>query len=202
MYYVNEFIENEIIINKSRFIALLFPVKDAIEITEKIIFTKKKYPKATHYTTGYILGEKGETGGSSDDGEPSGTAGMPIFEILKKYQVTNVLCVVVRYYGGVKLGAGGLIRAYSKSASEVLKIASLYEKKEKKIFQITVEYSLYESIKKLVEENGVITDQQFLENVLIHFYSNNNDTLFLNDYYHLVKLDEIGSQIIKIFKQN
>ena len=78
------------------------------------------FPKASHYCSASLFGKGLEHATSSDDGEPSRTAGIPILEILKHHDITNVLCVVVRFFGGVKLGAGGLIRAYAKAANEVL----------------------------------------------------------------------------------
>ena len=110
---------------------------------------KEEYPNATHYCTAYVIGKNGEYGHYNDDGEPSGTAGMPMFDVLRKNDLTNVAVVVVRYFGGIKLGAGGLVRAYSKSVSENLKIAEVVEIIEYKFIKLSFDYSLL----KLVERN-------------------------------------------------
>ena len=108
---------SEIEINKSRFITLLYRVRSIDMVKEKLDLVKDLYKDATHYCYGYIIDDNKK---SSDDGEPGGTAGVPIMEVLLKNDLNYVLCVVVRYFGGIKLGAGGLVRAYSKSVSSSL----------------------------------------------------------------------------------
>ena len=108
---------SEIEINKSRFITLLYRVRSVDMVKEKLDLAKSLYKDATHYCYGYIIDDNKK---SSDDGEPGGTAGVPIMEVLLKNDLNYVLCVVVRYFGGIKLGAGGLVRAYSKSVSSSL----------------------------------------------------------------------------------
>lgn len=108
---------NEIVINKSKFITIIMPLFDALDVKNYLDEIKKVYKDATHYCFGYIVDNLEK---ASDDGEPNGTAGMPILNVLKNNDLTDVLCVVVRYFGGVKLGAGGLVRAYSSSAREAL----------------------------------------------------------------------------------
>ncbi|MBR2677965.1 MAG: YigZ family protein [Bacilli bacterium] len=123
MKTIKENIINEIIIKNSRFIALVYKLNsnDISSILEEI---KESYPKATHYCYGYIYNEYKK---SSDDGEPTGTAGAPILNVLEKEKLNNILIVVVRYFGGIKLGAGGLIRAYTKAVTEALKLANYTE---------------------------------------------------------------------------
>lgn len=111
-------IENEIIIKKSKFITKLYNIEDVNEISPIIEELKKEYKKATHICFAYIVNGQEK---AVDDGEPSGTAGRPILNVLQKRKENNKLIVVIRYFGGVKLGAGGLVRAYTKSASEILK---------------------------------------------------------------------------------
>ena len=113
---LNDYI-SEIEINKSRFITLLYKISSVDEVKEKLEITKEKYKDATHYCYAYVVDDNKK---SSDDGEPGGTAGVPIMEVLLKNDLNYVLCVVVRYFGGIKLGAGGLVRAYSKSVSSSL----------------------------------------------------------------------------------
>ena len=134
---------NEIIINKSRFITVLTNINDINEVKFKIENIKKEYKDATHYCFAYIINNHEKC---SDNGEPSGTAGMPILNVLKQNNLTNTLCVVIRYFGGIKLGAGGLIRAYSTSASEALNKAIITNLKEG--YNITIEFT-YEEIKQI-----------------------------------------------------
>lgn len=116
-------ISNEIIINKSTFINFLVPVHSVDEVTNYLSTLRKKHKDASHHCFAYIIGDNQEIQKYSDDGEPSKTAGMPMLEVLKKHELTNILNVSVRYFGGIKLGAGGLARAYTKSCSESVKLA-------------------------------------------------------------------------------
>ncbi|MBR3198464.1 MAG: YigZ family protein [Bacilli bacterium] len=136
-------ISDEIIVNKSKFITILYPIINDDEINKNLIEIKNEYTGATHYCFAYIVNGKEKC---SDDGEPSGTAGTPILNILKNNDLTNVLCVVVRYFGGIKLGAGGLVRAYANSVKEALNKCSFgilvpgYE--------VTIEFD-YDNIKSI-----------------------------------------------------
>ena len=111
--------ENEIVIERSRFITHVFYVETEKDAKDALSAIKKKYQDATHNCYAFVT-DFGLTSRSSDDGEPSGTAGAPIMEVLKNQKLINTLVVVTRYFGGIKLGAGGLVRAYGKSASEAL----------------------------------------------------------------------------------
>jgi uncharacterized YigZ family protein len=113
---------------RSKFLAFAFPVENEAEIKEKIAFLKKKYHDARHHCYAYILGADKSVYRMNDDGEPSGTAGRPIHGQLLSKEVTNVLIVVVRYFGGVKLGTGGLRVAYKMAAKEVLEKSQIIEK--------------------------------------------------------------------------
>lgn len=122
MKSINEKVINEIVINKSRFICVLVGVNDKSLVSGIIDDCKRDFKDATHYCYGYIIGSYLKC---DDDGEPSGTAGNPILNVLENNELTNVLAVVIRYFGGVKLGAGGLVRAYSKCVSEAINLASI-----------------------------------------------------------------------------
>ena len=111
-------ITNEIEIKKSRFITYLYNIDDETKVNEIVDNIKKEHKKARHVVFVYKIGS---TAKINDDGEPKGTAGMPIFNVIEKNNLNNILIVVVRYFGGIKLGAGGLFRAYSNSASEIIK---------------------------------------------------------------------------------
>ena len=117
MKTIKEEKESEIIINKSKFISIITKVETIDEVKDILIKNKKKYKGATHYCYAYIINGYQKC---SDDKEPSGTAGLPILNILKTNELNYILCVVVRYFGGIKLGAGGLVRAYSSSVKEVI----------------------------------------------------------------------------------
>ena len=116
MKTIDSIFTNEIIIKNSRFITILFPIHDD-NISEIINQVKIDYPKATHYCYAYITECHQK---ASDDGEPGGTAGLPMLNVLIKEEMINVLAVTIRYFGGIKLGAGGLVRAYTKSVKEAI----------------------------------------------------------------------------------
>lgn len=143
MKSIKEEITNEIIINKSRFITVLTNINDINNVKEKLENIKKEYKDATHYCYAYIINNHEKC---SDNGEPSGTAGMPILNVLKQNNLTNILCVVIRYFGGIKLGAGGLIRAYSNSVSEALNKTTITNLVNG--YNITIEFP-YENIKQI-----------------------------------------------------
>ena len=126
MKTISKNIENEIIINKSRFICKLVKVYSEEDVMNALNSAKEEYKDATHYCYSYIIDN---TERFNDDGEPGGTAGMPILNVLKQNELNYVLCIVIRYFGGIKLGAGGLVRAYTKSASECLNVSTLKELK-------------------------------------------------------------------------
>lgn len=126
-YTIFEPTKNEIVIEKSHFICTLSKVHSEIEAQEFIKQQKKQYWNATHNCSAYIIGENSVAERSSDDGEPSGTAGLPMLEVLRKNSLYDVAAVVTRYFGGIKLGAGGLIRAYTMSVAEAVKKAGLAE---------------------------------------------------------------------------
>ena len=184
MKTVKENIENEIIINKSRFITLLIKINNPDEIEKNLKEIKKKYKDATHYCYAYIIGNKEKC---SDNGEPSGTAGMPILNVLKQNDLTNILCIVIRYFGGIKLGAGGLIRAYSTSASEALNKAIITNLVNG--YNITIEFS-YDNLKQidyLLKNIDIKKDYQ--TNITYNF--NITETKFNQIENELTKLSKI-----------
>jgi uncharacterized YigZ family protein len=146
----------EQIINKSRFIAYLYPVDNVEEAMAILGQIRKKHYDATHNCYSYIIGIDNLTAKSSDDGEPSQTAGVVIFEVLKKNNLTNVLAIVTRYFGGIKLGAGGLIRAYGSSVSEALKIAEILKIEKLLTAEIITDYSYINIIQRLLENYEII----------------------------------------------
>lgn len=133
--------EYEIVIEKSRFIAHISRAETEEEATEFIQSIKKKHWNATHNCSAYLIGEHDLIQKANDDGEPSGTAGVPILEVLKKRKLKDTVVVITRYFGGIKLGAGGLIRAYGKSTSEGLNATGIVERKLMKVVHIKVDYT-------------------------------------------------------------
>lgn len=145
---------HELIINKSRFITYLYKVKTENEVITYLNKLKKEYKDATHICYAYILPNKEKY---FDDSEPNGTAGIPILEVLKKNNLTYIACFVIRYFGGIKLGSGGLVRAYSNSCSLALKQTNI--KKIENLFKIKLEISYQDH--KLLEK--LITVENILE---------------------------------------
>lgn len=202
MNYIESKIENEVIINKSRFITYLMPVKDIDAVNTSLSEIKKLHYNATHHCYAYILDNQ-NIQKSSDDGEPAGTAGMPILKVLLTHELDQVLCVVVRYYGGIHLGKGGLIRAYSGGASEALKKASFYKEALRMRYQMTIEYSLYDQVNYYLSEHAVVIDTQFTDTVLIDFYLHDNNLDQLLDYFnHQFTVVELGDVVVKLPQQS
>ena len=131
-------VESEINVKKSQFICHLFPTKTKKESKEIILKVNEQYSDATHNCTAYIVSD-GE--GFDDDGEPGGTAGKPMINVLRKNELHNVTAVVTRYFGGIKLGAGGLVRAYSKSVLEAINEAEILEVELYDVYKLIFEYS-------------------------------------------------------------
>ena len=142
---------------KSVFIGCISPVSDEAAAKSFISEIKKCHPDATHNVFAYIL-EGTEIARFSDDGEPQGTAGMPVLEVLKREGLCGVAAVVTRYFGGTLLGAGGLVRAYAKAAKMAVDAAGICEFRPFTEFRLTVEYTYYEKIKKELEPRGIKLD--------------------------------------------
>lgn len=140
----------ETVIKNSRFIAEAFTVRTQAEAKDKIHQQKLRYPDATHVCHCFVLGPKAETCGMSDDGEPSGTAGRPMLDVLKGSGVTNILVTVTRYFGGTLLGTGGLVHAYGGCVKSVLEVCQTEELVEKSSFMFSSDYNFYDAIKRLL----------------------------------------------------
>lgn len=158
---------HEYIVDKSRFITTIYPCTTEEEAQAFIGRINKEFWDATHNCTAYALGPKQEQQRSSDNGEPSGTAGKPMLEVLKKTGVTNVAVVVTRYFGGIKLGAGGLIRAYSHSVAETLRLAPKELHTTRTQLQATIDYSLYGAVERFVQDQKLHYEANFGEHITI-----------------------------------
>lgn len=165
MFTIKETTEYEIIINKSRFITILYRVNTIDEINDKLDYIKSTYKGATHYCYGYIIDNIKRF---SDNKEPSGTAGIPILNVLENNNLNYVLCVVVRYFGGIKLGAGGLVRAYSNSCSECVLKSQLIEITNGYNIQIWFNYDRIKLIEKLLIDCE-INNKVFEDKIMFDF---------------------------------
>ncbi len=159
-----QFGEGEFTEKKSRFIGRLWPVESETEALERIQEMKRKHYDATHNCWAYILQDGPMR--FSDDGEPGGTAGMPMLQVLQREGLRNVVCVVTRYFGGILLGAGGLVRAYTKGAKMAVDAAGKSMKRVWTALYVPCPYSYYERVKLLVGElGGVIQSTRFTAEV-------------------------------------
>ena len=143
-------------IKKSRFICHAKRVYTEDEARDFISAIKKEHYKATHNCSAFIVGERSEIKRTSDDGEPSGTAGVPMLGVLENHNLTNVCLVVTRYFGGIKLGAGGLIRAYAGSVALAVKEIGIIEIKEQAGIQIHMTYAQYQEYGNFLKEHNLI----------------------------------------------
>ena len=163
--------EHEIVIQKSRFIAHVARAETEEAAQAFIQRIKKENWNATHNCSAYLIGENDHIQKANDDGEPSGTAGVPILEVLKKKHLKDTVVVVTRYFGGIKLGAGGLIRAYGKSTSEGINATGIVERKLMKVMSTIIDYTWLGKIENELRSSVYgIKDIHYLDNVEIETY--------------------------------
>ena len=175
-------------IKKSRFICHAKRVYSEEEARDFITAIKKEHYKATHNCSAFIVGERSEIKRTSDDGEPSGTAGVPMLGVLENHNLTNVCVVVTRYFGGIKLGAGGLIRAYAGSVALAVKEIGIIEIKEQAGIQIHMTYAQYQEYGNFLKEHNLIElETNFTDQV---------DTMIFVDKE---RKDDIKADIIEFF---
>ena len=175
-------------IKKSRFICHAKRVYSEEEARDFITAIKKEHYKATHNCSAFIVGERSEIKRTSDDGEPSGTAGIPMLGVLENHNLTNVCVVVTRYFGGIKLGAGGLIRAYAGNVALAVKEIGIIEIKEQAGIQIHMTYAQYQEYGNFLKEHNLIElETNFTEKV---------DTMIFIDKE---KKDGIKADLIEFF---
>ncbi len=189
--------QTSIDIKKSQFICRLFPAQNEKEAKEIIREISEEYKDATHNCTAYVVSD-GE--GFDDDGEPGGTAGRPMLNVLKKNEMENIVAIVTRYFGGIKLGAGGLVRAYSKSVLETLSIAEIVDMELYEIFRFTFEYQDIKTIdSELRAKRLVIVEKQY-EAQVVYFVASNNVDMVNNIREKLsnsVKIEHLGSRFLE-----
>ena len=168
MKSIKEITEHTLIIKKSEFICTLIPLNDENKINETIDFYKEKYKDATHNCVAYLVGTKER---ANDDGEPSGTAGLPMLNVLKKQELSNIIAIVTRYFGGIKLGAGGLTRAYSQAVADALKEANIVEKHLIDVYDVSLDYNFTKKFEHLLKVNAIdCINKEYSDQVTYRLY--------------------------------
>lgn len=190
MFLIKDSIENTIVIQKSIFICRIYRVNNIDEVNELLNEIRKKHYDATHNCYAYILGQNQEIQKASDDGEPQKTAGWPMLDVLKKKNLTNVLAIVTRYFGGVLLGSGGLIRAYSASVVETLDKTTFYIQKLQANFMLTTSYSGYNTIISVLK-NITIINVSFQSDVILECACDKEYIKNLENDLYKYKIDAI-----------
>lgn len=184
MNIIKKSVKNEIEISKSKFITYLHKVDNLDEVNMHLDEVKNEYKDATHYCYAYIIDGNIKC---SDDKEPSKTAGAPILNVLQKNNLNHILCIVVRYFGGIKLGAGGLVRAYSTSCSEALSKTEIVELKEAYKVKISIDYNDIEQLNYLLKDDK-ITYKEFNENVIYEVVIKKDEINKLDKYnYEIIE---------------
>lgn len=170
MYTVKEDIEKKTEVKKSNFICIIKPCQKKDEALNFFQEIRNEHKDARHVIPVYVIGDNAELKWASDDGEPKGTAGLPILTLLDKRELSNVMLVVVRYFGGIKLGASNLLRAYKNSVVNALEEVELIKIVRTVKKEITVKYQEHKLLKsKILEEGGKILSEKFGEDVVITF---------------------------------
>lgn len=172
--YIKDEVSSTLIIEKSRFIAYIKPVFSEDEYKEYLKEIRKKYYDASHVVSAFISNSIKR---SSDDGEPSGTGGIPVLNILEKNNLNNTCCLVVRYFGGIKLGVGGLSRAYSNATLEALKKAIIVEDYIYPKYELISEYEVANKLDNLLINNTYLLNKDYDVNVKITFVLKNENIL-------------------------
>lgn len=181
MFSIEKESKNEIIINKSRFINYLFKLDNLDDVEKHLDFVKNKHKDATHYCYAYIFLNIKRF---NDDSEPSGTAGMPLLKVLESHNLDQILTITVRYFGGIKLGTGGLTRAYTKSVTENLKISTINEYVDGFNFDISVSFNQKNMIEKRFNNINNITYNNLVNyNISIKEEDFNETKMFLSNNF-------------------
>lgn len=182
-FTIKGFGESEIILSKSRFLTYVNRAeteKEALLFIDKI---KKLHPSATHNCSCYLIGENDNIQKANDDGEPSGTAGVPMLEVLKKQGLKDTVVVVTRYFGGIKLGGGGLIRAYGKATTEGIDAAQVVLRKLHHLMKVSIDYNWLGKVENEVRGSQyALRDIQYTENVDVFVYVLNDEISTFTDW--------------------
>lgn len=180
---IKENVVTTLMINKSEFISHLYKCSSVDEANEILSDIRSKYNDANHNCYAYVIGKSRNIKKCSDDGEPSQTAGMPILNVLEHNNLTDVICVVTRYFGGIKLGAGGLVRAYSKSCSSALDIATITEKVPATIIEIVLDYKLAPKLEHYLNDNNYkLEEKKYFDKVSLFVCVSDERLVALKEY--------------------
>ncbi len=193
MFTIDNDITNEIIIKNSKFICIIHKIYNIDDIDLYLKTVKDLYKDATHYCYAYIINDIKKF---NDDGEPNGTAGSPIIQVLEKNSLNYVICIVIRYFGGIKLGAGGLIRAYSKSVVECLKLSNIKELIKGYNVDIIFNYNYINTVNYLLKECNIL-NKEFNDNIT---YNLNVDSNLYNQLKNDSNIKVMINKEIKIEK--
>jgi len=192
---IKEETTNTLTIEKSRFICYIKSVFNEEEYKEYLKEIKKKHYDADHVCSALILNN---TKRSNDDGEPSGTAGAPILNVLEKNELENTCALVVRYFGGIKLGAGGLIRAYGSAVSETLKIATIVKDVKHNTYELTLNYETANKIDNFLNQNTKVIDKSYELDITYKFLTNDTNVINkISEYTKGIEPKLVGTTIIE-----
>lgn len=191
--HIKDSVSTELVIDKSRFVGILSPCSSKAELEAILINTRMKHPKANHVVHAALFNQQMSI---SDDGEPAKTAASPMLEVLHHHDLINVVILAVRYFGGIKLGAGGLVRAYTKTAAETIKLATLYES----VFVARYElYATYERWNKLQSDVSFLSIESIRYEDLVKgivVLDKTEVKTLLSHEYHLERLSELDDGVI------
>lgn len=198
----------EILIQKSRFIGYVKRTETEKEAQTFIQDIKKKHHDATHNCSAYLIGEHDQIQKANDDGEPSGTAGVPMLEVLKKQKLKDTTIVVTRYFGGIKLGAGGLIRAYGNTTSQAIRATGVVNRQLMQGYSVTIDYTLLGKLEnELRQSDYILKTINYLEHVeLIVYVQDDALTEFKNWVINLTSnqavIEPRGTAYVEMDKEN
>lgn len=194
MISIDGMYEDLLVINKSKFYAFVYPITSEEEAKEHINNLENRFADATHVCTAYLLSSP-KVEKANDDGEPSGTAGKPMLELLKKKGLDNVLLAVVRYFGGIKLGAGGLVRAYTNAGNLVLDKAQIVEMISIEEYQVIVDISIGNKVMETIKQGGGdVLSCKYTDKVKMNFIGYDIDKL--KQIYPTIEVSHVGSRIV------
>lgn len=183
MYRIKEDHEEQMEIKKSRFITYLHRTESEADAKAFLTAIRRLHPDATHHCYAFIIGEHNEIKRSNDDGEPAGTAGVPMLECLDRNHMQDIIAITVRYFGGIKLGAGGLIRAYSKSVSHALSTAQITKKQWMEKYEIRFSYDLIGRIDYYFREHCLeILDKAYDEEVCYTYLCDHDNSADFQEF--------------------
>lgn len=181
---------------RSSFIGIIVHLNDAKDAKRILDNVKKEYPKAKHYCYAYIVDEFAK---SSDDGEPSGTAGRPLLELLKKKGMNEVMAIVVRYFGGIKLGASRLLSTYVEAMNVAIEGADIYEIECRYVYQVNLSYREFEILKRIAINEGFTLDNvRFEDKIKVDVFSKTDDVTSLINNFPNADIEVFGTRKVYV----